>query len=97
METRLSRVTTHLPWLVSQCDHTGQLLGYAYADQFNPRAAYRWTVETSVYVRQNCQGRGGSGILDYYSEHDLLHYLNKNKALNKGNKEKGSPTLHCTI
>lgn len=28
-----------------------KILGYAYASQWNPRAAYRWAVETSVYIR----------------------------------------------
>jgi Acetyltransferase (GNAT) domain len=42
-------------WLVSERD--GEINGYAYAGRFNPRAAYQWTVETTVYVDRG-HGRG---------------------------------------
>jgi phosphinothricin acetyltransferase len=45
------------PWLAAQ-DEKGRLLGYAYASPFRPRAAYRFTVETTVYVRESGHGRG---------------------------------------
>jgi len=45
------------PWLAAE-DEEGRLLGYAYASPFRPRAAYRFAVETSVYVRQGAHGRG---------------------------------------
>lgn len=48
-------------WLVLEVD--GQVAGYAYAGQFNPRAAYRWSVETSVYLPQDRQRRGGGRLL----------------------------------
>jgi phosphinothricin acetyltransferase len=44
------------PWLGAEED--GSLLGYAYASPFRPRAAYRFAVETTVYVRQGAHGRG---------------------------------------
>lgn len=37
------------PWIVAQLSD-GPVIGYAYARPFNPRAAYRFTVENSVYV-----------------------------------------------
>ena len=37
-----------LPWLVASVD--GELAGYAYATPWRVRAAYRFSVETSVYV-----------------------------------------------
>lgn len=49
------------PWLVAEQD--GALLGYAYATAFRARHAYRFTVETSVYVRQGGHGRGVGGAL----------------------------------
>ena len=50
------------PWLVAEAD--GQVLGYAYAGAFRSRAAYRWTVENSVYVAAGAQGRGiGKALL----------------------------------
>lgn len=44
------------PWLV--CEHGGELLGYAYAAIFKPRASYRFTVESSIYLRNGVEGRG---------------------------------------
>jgi len=38
----------------------GQLLGYAYGSSHRERAAYKWSVETTVYVAQTAQ-RGGIG------------------------------------
>lgn len=46
------------PYVVAIDDETGELLGYAYASSFRSRPAYRWTVENSVYVDENAQGRG---------------------------------------
>lgn len=34
------------------------ILGYAYATRYRERAAYRWSLEDSVYVREDSQGRG---------------------------------------
>ena len=44
------------PWLVAERD--GRLAGYAYASSFRARAAYRSTVEDSVYVAADMQGMG---------------------------------------
>jgi phosphinothricin acetyltransferase len=45
-----------LPYLVAETD--GEIAGYAYASRFRPRAAYRFTVENSVYVAERFQRRG---------------------------------------
>jgi phosphinothricin acetyltransferase len=50
------------PWLAAE-DVGGRLLGYAYASPFRPRAAYRFTVETTVYVREGAHGRGVGAAL----------------------------------
>ena len=50
-----------LPWLVAE---DGEVLGYAYAGPFRTRAAYRFTVEDSVYVAEAARGRGiGKALL----------------------------------
>jgi phosphinothricin acetyltransferase len=46
-----------LPWLVAT-DDDGTVAGLAYAGPWNPRPAYRWTVETTVYVAADRRGRG---------------------------------------
>jgi phosphinothricin acetyltransferase len=51
-----------LPWLVAE--EGGLVLGYAYAGPFRTRAAYRFTVEDSVYVTEAARGRGiGKALL----------------------------------
>jgi L-amino acid N-acyltransferase YncA len=51
-----------LPYLVADLD--GVVLGYAYAGPFRLRAAYRYTVEDSVYVSPDAVGRGvGKALL----------------------------------
>jgi len=36
----------------------GEIQGYAYGSSHRARAAYRWSVETSAYVREGHRGRG---------------------------------------
>jgi phosphinothricin acetyltransferase len=51
------------PWLAAESD--GRLRGYAYAGAYRPRPAYRATVENSIYIAPDAQGRGiGSALLD---------------------------------
>lgn len=35
-----------------------RIVGYAYASAFKERAAYNWAVETTVYLKQDCRGKG---------------------------------------
>jgi phosphinothricin acetyltransferase len=44
------------PWLVAEAD--GRLLGYASTAPMRNRAAYRWSVETGIYLEPAAQGRG---------------------------------------
>jgi L-amino acid N-acyltransferase YncA len=50
-----------LPWLVAE-DESG-LLGYAFANHFRPRRAYRFCVEDSVYLAPSATGRGIGRLL----------------------------------
>ena len=36
----------------------GKILGYAYVSPFKERAAYDWSVETSIYVDENVKHKG---------------------------------------
>ena len=58
MARRITDVIGHLPWLVYEQD--GEILGYAYAMKWRPRAAYKFTVECTVYVSHK-HGRIGIG------------------------------------
>ncbi|PSJ36907.1 GNAT family N-acetyltransferase [Allosphingosinicella deserti] len=50
------------PWMVAE-DEDGFILGYAYACAFRARSAYRFSVETTVYVRRGRSRRGvGSSL-----------------------------------
>ena len=53
---RLEGALTRYPWLV--CEIGGEVAGYAYAGAFKTRAAYQWSVETTVYVRADRRRRG---------------------------------------
>jgi phosphinothricin acetyltransferase len=57
MKGRIAALGDLYPWLVA-CDEGGELLGYAYGCAFRSRPAYRFTVETTVYVGEGAQRRG---------------------------------------
>ena len=58
------------PWLVA-IDEADAVTGYAYATRFRERAAYRFAVETTVYVDPRAQRRGIASTL-YRSLLDTL-------------------------
>ena len=45
-----------LPWLV--CVEDGVILGYAYANKWKSRCAYRYSAESTIYMAKNATGRG---------------------------------------
>jgi phosphinothricin acetyltransferase len=63
METRRRSVADRgLPYFVA--DDGGRVLGFGYAGPFRTRAAYRYTVEDSVYIAPDAVGRGiGKAVL----------------------------------
>ena len=62
MRERVAALGTLYPWLVG-CDEDGAILGYAYGSAFRTRPAYRFTVETTVYVADGAHRRGIGTIL----------------------------------
>ena len=44
------------PWLVAEED--GRILGFASSSPFRARPAYRWSVETGIYLAADACGRG---------------------------------------
>lgn len=71
IQRRIASVVPHAPWLV--LERGGQVVAYAYGHMWRERAAYRWTVETSIYVDGSARGRGVGREL--YA--DLLDRLRK--------------------
>lgn len=69
MAGRIAGVTAALPWLVFEQD--GIVMGYAYATPWRARSAYRFSVESSVYVSPD-HPRMGIGSRLY---RDLLEEL----------------------
>jgi L-amino acid N-acyltransferase YncA len=63
MQQRRSAVLSRQwPWLVAE--RGGKVLGYAYANDFRPRRAYRFCVENSIYIAPDAQGLGvGKALL----------------------------------
>ncbi len=61
MALRISRTLETHPWLVA--GRGGEVLGYAYASTHRERAAYRWTVDTTIYVAAAAHRRGIGRVL----------------------------------
>lgn len=59
---RIRRISSRYPYL--KAVENGEIVGYAYASAFKERKAYDWSVETTVYVRQD-KKRQGIGRLLY--------------------------------
>jgi phosphinothricin acetyltransferase len=61
MRQRIRTTLAQGCWLVWEQD--AAVVGYAYAGRFHARAAYQWTVETTVYVDRDHHRRGvGRGL-----------------------------------
>ena len=56
MVRRMGAITAALPWLV--IEEQGTVLGYACAAPWKARSAYRYTVESSIYLSPRHTGRG---------------------------------------
>jgi len=60
-QRRRNLLAAGYPYLVAELD--GRVVGYAYAGSYRARIAYRWTVENSVYVAAEAQGKGVGAAL----------------------------------
>lgn len=68
------------PWLVAVSTDEGTILGFTYASRFRERPAYRFAVETSVYVAGELQ-RNGVGRMLYDALMDTLEAQGFTQAL----------------
>ncbi len=94
MAKRLAAVRGHgLPYRVVETG--GRVVALAYASPFRPRAAYRYTVEDSVYVAPDRMGQGlGKAVLsDVIAACEALG-LRQMVAMIGGSDNAGSISVH---
>jgi L-amino acid N-acyltransferase YncA len=56
MARRITDIGGRYPWLVYEYD--GAVAGWAYATEWKTRSAYRFSVETTIYLADSHRGRG---------------------------------------
>lgn len=61
MRHRIETISASFPYYVYEED--GQILGYCYAHLWKERAAYAHTLETTVYLASEAQGKGIGTLL----------------------------------
>lgn len=66
---RIAATLQRYPYFVAE--ENNRLLGYAYASAFKQRAAYNWSVETSIYVDREQLGQGIGTALYHMLEKEL--------------------------
>lgn len=67
---RILSIDSKYPCLIIE-DDSSNILAYAYANEFRTKAAYAWSVESTVYVRSGQQGKGLGKII-YQALFELL-------------------------
>ena len=55
MWERIENYTQDFPWLVAEQNE--EVIGYAYANAYRSRSAYRWSAEVSVYLAAQWHGK----------------------------------------
>lgn len=78
---RIRKTLQKYPYIAAVSN--GKIIGYAYAGPFVGRAAYDWSVETSIYLDMNCRRQGIGGKLYGELENILsrMHILNLNACI----------------
>lgn len=95
-QRREAIVARGLPYLLAQ--DQGKALGFAYAGPFRLRAAYRYTVEDSVYVAPDAQGRGvGRAVLSAVIESCEAIGIRQMVAVIGDSANAGSIGLHTAL
>ena len=97
MEQRRAKVAAFgLPYLIAEV--RGAAAGFAYASPFRPRAAYRYTVEDSVYIHPDHKGCGvGKGLLQQVIADCESLGLRRMLAVIGDSANAGSVGLHRTL
>jgi L-amino acid N-acyltransferase YncA len=61
MTNRIKNITQNYPWLVYE--ENERVVGYTYASRWKERSAYRYAVETGIYIDSDYIGKGIGTIL----------------------------------
>lgn len=80
-KSRITDISSKYPYLKATVD--GKVVGYAYANTFKSRAAYDWSVETTIYLDQDFRRMGIGRILYEMLEKELkdIGILNMNACI----------------
>ncbi|MBT8092176.1 MAG: GNAT family N-acetyltransferase [Gammaproteobacteria bacterium] len=79
MATRIrDTLAIPLPWLVAEA--SGRIAGYAYASKWKGRCAYRFAVETTIYLDPDATG-GGAGTRLYTALIDAVRAASMRSAI----------------
>jgi L-amino acid N-acyltransferase YncA len=97
MERRIKAlIDSGFPYLVADLD--GALSGYAYAGPYRARPGYRFTVEDSVYIAAEAQGRGvGHALLQALIEAAEARGYRQMIAVIGDSEQTASVRLHATL
>jgi phosphinothricin acetyltransferase len=97
MAGRMSKIQAlGLPYLVAE--RAGTVLGYAYAGQFHARAAYRYTLEDTVYIHQDARRQGvGKALLEAILDRSEALGARQMIALISYAPNSGSVALHTQL
>ena len=71
-QERIRKISSSLPYI--KAVEGNEILGYAYAGSFKDRKAYDWSVETTIYVREDVR-RMGVGRFLYGVLEDALRRM----------------------
>lgn len=97
---RIKNTLRSFPYIVAEREAGAEgggreILGYAYASAFKARAAYAWSVESSIYVKKTCRQAGIGSQLLQELENCLRkqNYLNINACIACAGKDKNDPYI----
>ena len=94
-ERRADVLANGFPYLVAE--HEGAVVGYAYANFFRTRPAYRFTVENSIYIEAGQRGRGiGKTLLRALIERCEAQGIRQMLAVIGDSANTGSIALHAS-
>ena len=75
-EEKIKSITAEFPFIVYE--ENGQIIGYAYGSKWRPKYAYRFSVESTIYLDKDHTGKGIGKVL--YQE--LIERLKMQKVHN---------------